>query len=463
MGRSYDQLSLDDRCEIARLSANGSSVRQIAAALDRSPSTISRELKRNSGAQVGYRSSYANQQARARRWKGSRLERDESLRAAVIERLASGWSPEQIAGRLEREQGRKVISYETIYRFIYAQLSRTRDYRWRRYLPRGKSKRGCRGRKGGSPASFIEGRVSLANRPLEAADRSTCGHWEADLMMFTKYGQAILTVHERKSRLLLAIRLSSKAANGVARHLVNLFGAMPPPLRQTVTFDNGTEFARHLALHDLKIETFFCDPYAPWQKGGIENAIGRMRRFIPRKTDLATLSNSRFRNLVAAYNNTPRKCLDFRTPAESFAQLLHFECESTSRPSPGRRGRVCVRVSRRDFARVLQIRCPTLEKRAQGMPGARCTRGLVRERFRCLIKILFSAWRESLTCFLTCLTEAALALLLRRRHQPRTHRVQHREALDARKARRGRRTAARGRGVSRCRRGTDCRPSRCSP
>ncbi len=248
MGRSYDQLSLDDRCEIARLSANGSSVRQIAAALDRSPSTISRELKRNSGAQVGYRSSYANQQTRARRWKGSRLERDESLRAAVIERLASGWSPEQIAGRLEREQGRKVISYETIYRFIYAQLSRTRDYRWRRYLPRGKSKRGCRGRKGGSPASFIEGRVSLANRPLEAADRSTCGHWEADLMMFTKYGQAILTVHERKSRLLLAIRLSSKAANGVARHLVNLFGAMPPPLRQTVTFDNGTEFARHLAL-----------------------------------------------------------------------------------------------------------------------------------------------------------------------------------------------------------------------
>jgi IS30 family transposase len=336
MGRSYDQLSLDDRCEIARLSANGSSIRQIAADLDRSPSTISRELKRNSGAQVGYRSSYANQQTRARRWKGSRLERDGSLRAAVIERLASGWSPEQIAGRLEREQGRKVISYETIYRFIYAQLSRTRDYSWRRYLPRGKSKRGCRGRKGGGSANFIEGRVPVANRPSEASDRKTWGHWEADLMMFSKYGQAVLTVHERKSRLLLAIRLTSKAAHGVARHLVNLFGAMPQPLRQTVTFDNGTEFARHLALHRLSIETFFCDPYAPWQKGGIENAIGRMRRFIPRKTDLATLSTVRFRKLVAIYNNTPRKCLDFRTPAESFAQVLHFECESTSRPSPGR-------------------------------------------------------------------------------------------------------------------------------
>ena len=335
MGRSYGQLSLEDRCEIARLSANGSSIRQIAAALDRSPSTISRELKRNR-ARLGYKPGYANQRSRARRWKGSRLERDKRLRAAVIERLASGWSPEQIAGRLKRERGRNVISYESIYRFIYAQIARTKDYRWRRCLPRGKSKRGCRGSKGGSSASFIEGRVSVANRPPEASSRKACGHWEADLMMFSKYGQAILTVHERKSRLLLAIRLTSKVAHGVARHLVRLFGVMPEPLRQTVTFDNGTEFARHHRLHSLAIDTFFCDPYAPWQKGGIENAIGRMRRFMPRKTDLATLSNSRFRNLVAAYNNTPRKCLDFSTPAETFAQALHFECESTSPPSRGR-------------------------------------------------------------------------------------------------------------------------------
>jgi transposase, IS30 family len=181
MGRTYQQLSLEDRCEIARLSADGSSVRQIAAALDRAASTIARELKRNRGAKVGYKSSYAQQQTRARRWKGSRLERDESLRAAVMERLASGWSHEQIAGRLKREQGRKVISYESIYRFIYAQIARTKDYRWRRYLPRGKSKRGCRGRKGGGSANFIEGRVSLANRPIEACDRRTSGHWEADL------------------------------------------------------------------------------------------------------------------------------------------------------------------------------------------------------------------------------------------------------------------------------------------
>ena len=338
MGRTYKQLSLDDRCEIARLSANGSSVRQIAAALDRSPSTISRELKRNYGAQVGYKPLYAQQRTRARRWAGGRLEREPDLRRAVLERLSRGWSPEQVAGRLAREHGRKVISYETIYRFIYAQIRRSSDGSWRRFLPRAKSKRGYRGKRGGSPASFIEGRVSLANRPIEVADRSVPGHWEADLMMFSKYGQAVLTVHERTSRLLLGIRLASKVARGVARHLVRFFANLPQELRQTVTFDNGTEFAGHLALHRLSIETFFCDPHAPWQKGGIENAIGRMRRFIPRKTDLATLPTRRFHDAVAAYNNTPRKCLDYKTPAESFAaQVLHFECESTSWLSPGRR------------------------------------------------------------------------------------------------------------------------------
>jgi len=329
MGRKYKQLSLEDRCEIARLQAEGRSIRQMAAALDRPPSTISRELTRNRGGYVGYKPSYAQQQTKARRWAGSRLERDPDLRRAVLEALARGWSPEQVAGRLSRDRGRKVISYESIYRFIYAQLVRSKDYRWRLYLPRGKSKRGFRGRRGGSPARFIEGRISVAERSADAADRKTPGHWEADLMLFAKYGQAVLTIHERHSRIVLATRPANKAADRIVRHLLGLFAAMPEKLRQSVTFDNGTEFARHRALHRLAIKTFFCDPHAPWQKGGIENAIGRIRRFIPRKTDLATLHAKRFRTLIAAYNNTPRKCLDFRTPAETFSQVLHFDCEST--------------------------------------------------------------------------------------------------------------------------------------
>ena len=329
MGRHYEQLSLEDRCEIARLQAEGRSIRQIAAAVDRPPSTVSRELKRNSGRHVGYKPGYAQEQAKARRWAGSRLEREGDLRGGVLDRLARGWSPEQVAGRLARQAGHRVISYESIYRFIYAQIARTKDYGWRRYLPRAKSKRGLRGRKGGSAASFIEGRVSLSERPRAAADRQTPGHWEADLMLFAKYGQAVLIIHERHSRILLATRPINKAAKPIAEHLLALLSALPPRLRRTITFDNGTEFARHRALHRLAIETFFCDPYSPWQKGGIENAIGRMRRFIPRKTDLATLADTRFNALLSAYNNTPRKCLDFQSPAETFSKLLHFECEST--------------------------------------------------------------------------------------------------------------------------------------
>ncbi len=329
MGRWYDQLSLEERCTIARLQAEGGSLRQIAAALHRAPSTVTREMKRNRG-RNGYQATFAQEQTRARRWAGSRLDRDPDLRRAVLERLAQGWSPEQVAARLARQNGgHKRISYESIYRFIYAQIVRTKDYSWRHYLPRGKAKRGFRGRRGGSSATFIQARIPLSERPAEAADRQTPGHWEADLMLFSKYGQAVLTLHERHSRLLIAARPDSKAAAPIADLLFAIFAALPEPLRRTVTFDNGTEFARHLLLHDLGLKTFFCDPHAPWQKGGIENAIGRMRRFLPRKTDLVVLPNRRFQTLLAAYNNTPRKCLDWRTPAETFFQVLHFECEST--------------------------------------------------------------------------------------------------------------------------------------
>lgn len=335
MGQSYDHLSLEERCTIASLHAEGRSIRQIAAAVDRSPSSIQRELKRNGG-KTSYKAGFAEEQSKARRWTGSRLERHAALRNTVLTGLALGLSPEQVAGRLARENGARVISHETIYRFIYAQMRRSNDGAWRRYLPRAKARRGWRGKPGGSPARFIDGRVSITERSPEAADRLTPGHWEADLMMFAKYGQAILTLHERTSRLILAQRPANKTANLIAATLADILVLMPGALRQTITFDNGTEFARHRQLHRLAFKTFFCDPHAPWQKGGIENAIGRMRRSLPRKTDLATIPARHFNQLISRYNNTPRKCLDFQTPAEVFlAQLLHFKCESTSRLSPG--------------------------------------------------------------------------------------------------------------------------------
>jgi transposase, IS30 family len=331
MGTKYRQLDIEERCEIARLRAGGASIRKIAATLDRPASTISREMKRNSGKQVGYKPAYADEQAWSRRWRGSRLARQPALQSRVLGLLAMGMSPEQVCGRLTLEEGKAPVSPESIYRFIYTQIRRTNDFSWRRYLPRGKSKRGFRGKKGGSPANFIPERVSIHQRPLYIERRRQGGHWEADLMLFSKYGQAVLIAHERSSRALVVTRLETKEARPVSKKLYRILKKMPQSLRRSITFDNGTEFTHHTLLKKkLNMKTYFCDTHSPWQKGGIENAIGRLRRFLPRKTDLTTISQKELDALTALYNNTPRKCLDFKTPAEVLSRhLLHFECEST--------------------------------------------------------------------------------------------------------------------------------------
>ena len=330
---NYSQLSLEERCSIARLREAGQSIRQIAATLDRQPSTIARELKRNSGAHVGYRPAYAQAQTDARRWSGARLERDDGLREAVLDRLAQGWSPEQVAGRLAYEAGHKVVSHETIYRFVYAQLKRTNDRRWRFYLPRAKYRRGWR-TKGGWPRQTDK--CSIHQRPAHVANRLQPGHWEADAMLFSTPGQAILVAHERHSRLTIATRQDSLKADPVAAALIAMLTPMPGSLRQSITFDNGTEFTRHRHIADqLGIEPFFCDPRSPWQKGGVENAIGRLRRSLPRKTNLHALPDPHIDAILARYNHTPRKCLGFQTPAEAFTNPLHFKCESTPGTSPG--------------------------------------------------------------------------------------------------------------------------------
>ncbi len=327
----YRQLSLEERCSIARLHEAGQSIRQIAAALDRQPSTVSRELKRNAGSKVGYRPAYAQAQAEARRWSGCRLEREDDLRETILDRLGAGWSPEQVSGRLAREAGRPVISHETIYRFVYAQLTRTNDRRWRHYLPRAKYKRGRR-TKGGWPRPT--GRT-IHDRPPDVATRCEPGHWEADAMLFSKPGHALIVAHERTSLLTIAVRQDSLKADPVATALVRMLRSLPERLRRSVTFDNGTEFTRYRRIEQqLKIDAWFCDPRSPWQKGGVENAIGRLRRDLPRKTEPHALSPRALNAILAKHNHTPRKCLGFQTPAEAFIPL-HFECESTPGSSPG--------------------------------------------------------------------------------------------------------------------------------
>jgi len=337
MAKTYKQFSLTERIELYRMHREGRSMRAIAIALGRSPSTISRELERNSRKTKSWSGGYQPVRAEALRqrrrgWDARfKLARDAALRAHVRERLEAGWSPEQIAGELRRQHGRCIISHEAIYRFVYHR-SDQKDY-WHRLLPQRKSRRGRLGERGGSPIEHIQERIPIQERPAEVASRVSPGHWEGDLMLFARYGQAVLVTHERSTRLLLARRQPNKAAAPVARELTEQFGALPAALRRSLTVDNGTEFAYHYRLpRELGMATYFCDPHAPWQKGGIENAIGRMRRRLPRKTDLATVSLRKLDHLVAAYNHTPRKCLGFQTPAQVFCEhlkVLHFKREST--------------------------------------------------------------------------------------------------------------------------------------
>jgi IS30 family transposase len=327
MGYTYRHLSLEERCTITRLHSAGQSIRQIASALDRAPSTVARELKRNASKTKGYEPSYAWQQAKSRRWRGSRLERQPALRSHVLKHLAMGYSPVQVAGRLTHEQGKTLISHESIYRFIYAQMRRTTDGSWRHYLPQAKGSRGYRKRKGRSLAHFLPGRISVHQRPKHIASRKEAGHWEADLMAFANTTHTLVIAQERTSRLLMAVLLPGKAAEPVANCLKDMFSPLPAQLRQTITFDNGAEFAHH---QSLPLQTFFCDPHSPWQKGGVENAIGRLRRYLPRNTDITHITQNDIIAITQLYNHTPRKCLDFKTPAEVFSkQLLHFKCEST--------------------------------------------------------------------------------------------------------------------------------------
>jgi len=302
----YRQLSIEERCSIARLHEDGQSIRQIASALDRQPSTIARELKRNSGSKVGYQPAYAQAQTDARRWTGARLERDDRLREEVLDRLACGWSPEQVAGRLAHEQGHRVISHETIYRFVYAQLKRTNDRRWRFYLPRAKYKRGWR-TKGGWPR--YTDRPSIHARPDGIEGRRQAGHWEADVMLFSTPGQAILLAHERHSRITIALPQSSLKADPVADALVHILNAMPPWLRRSITFDNpvlsacrrravegGTEFTRHRRIEQqLGLNAYFCDPHAPMAKRRRRKRHRQAAPYLAKKNQTGKLVPQRLR------------------------------------------------------------------------------------------------------------------------------------------------------------------------
>src|SRR5512144_3031326 len=319
MGAKYDQLDLDECIEMSRLYEAGTSRREIGRIIGRSASTVGRELRRNTLSRGGYKPASADRIALSRRRRLSRIERVSPLRSHVCDRLAMGWSPEQIAGRLEQEGSGHSISHESIYRFIYRPCLRREKLH--RLLPRAKAARGRRYFK--RRRDPIPGRTSIHDRPQLVDTRDQFGHWEGGLLQFRTQRGNLLTLCERKTRFTLTAPLPSKQAETANEALQETFGPLPSTARRSVTFDNGGEFALHENLNaELGMQPDFCDPHPPWQRGTIENTNGRFRRHMPRKTDLHDYTARDIDDLTWAINSTPRKCLAFKTPAEAFLENL---------------------------------------------------------------------------------------------------------------------------------------------
>jgi IS30 family transposase len=318
MGQHYDQLQERERGEISRLLSAGFSQAEIGRRLRRSASTISREIARNGLPRAGYQPVSAERRAQVRRHRRrvSRIERLSQLEDHIRQGLAMGQSPEQIAGRLRRDQDKPQISCESIYRFIHSPAGRRE--RLHNYLAQGKSRRGRRARLGQSKP-LIPRRVSIHDRP-EAIKRDLLfGHWEGDLMNFGRAAGNVLVLAEQHSRFILAARQTTRNSRVTAEAIKGLLRRLPKAARASMTFDNGGEFAAHASL---RLRTWFCDPHSPWQKGAVENAIGRLRRDLPRSTRPNHHSEQDFALVIAIHNDTPRKCLGFQTPEEAFSRHI---------------------------------------------------------------------------------------------------------------------------------------------
>ncbi len=321
MGTRYSHLTLEERCRLRGLMEMGLGVSAIACSLGRHRATIHREIGRNRCVD-GYRPDSAARRAWARKHRGSRIERSTRLREHVEDRLAMGWSPEQIAGRMELERVEHRVSVESIYRHVYSPVGRRAGLA--RQLAQRKAKRGRRWR----PRALDPEPHIHPSTPDKGASRSEFGHWEGDLMHFRRQRDILLTLQERRSRLTLARRLLSKNADLTASAIVAELGGLPAMARRTITQDNGGEFARHEAVTAaIGMRAFFCDPHSPWQRGSIENANGPLRRELPRKTSLGDYTDDDINDVIWNLNSTPRKCLGYRAPIEAFAVNLGVALE----------------------------------------------------------------------------------------------------------------------------------------
>lgn len=325
--RSRLALSLAEREELSRGVANGQSLRCIAEALGRAPSTLSRELRRNGG-QACYRASQAEQNAwdRARRPKVCKLVQNRALARCVATKLRAAWSPEQIAGWLKHtypQDESYQVSHETIYRSLFIQARGALKKELLQHLRR---TRGMRRSRHHTQKTDNHGRildaVSIRERPAAVEDRAVPGHWEGDLLFGNKDSQ-IATLVERQTRYVMLVKVDSKDTETVINALIRHAHKLPRELYKSLTWDRGKELADHKRFTlATDIQVYFCDPQNPWQRGSNENTNGLLRQYFPKGTDLSAHSQAKLNAVARQLNERPRKTLNFETPAERFAQCV---------------------------------------------------------------------------------------------------------------------------------------------
>ena len=319
---NYTHLSLEERATILSLSQQGYSKTEIAKQLGRHRSTLDRELKRNKDRQSDfYHPVKAQQKADQRRCqqRKGKIERYSTLRQYVRDRLKEGWSPEQISGRLRRKKSKYLICHETIYQFIY----RHPESELYRYLTRKKPKRCRKFSRKPRLCKFGDKRIITERDKLDG--RWTYGHWEGDRIEFEREkSAAITTLVEQKTKLVVLIKNNNKKSEHVMSAIVDKLAVGPANMCRTITFDQGVEFANYaLVERSLGCKIFYCHRHSPWEKGMNENMNGRIRKFLPSSTDIHQLDQKMLDELSKRLNNTPRKCLGYKTPKEVF--LIRFK------------------------------------------------------------------------------------------------------------------------------------------
>lgn len=323
-------LSVVEREQIKDIHRTGVSIRTIAAELRRSPSTISRELKRNTISTRGYLPHTAHRLSVARRARPRepKLLANNALRAYVQAKLTKKWSPQQISNRLVRDfptTPEMRVSTETIYQAIYVHARGELKRELSKQLRRGRSARKPHKQPDARRPRFVDPMKPISQRPAAAEARDVPGHWEGDLIIGAAGGSAIATLVERSSRYVMLGHLGrERSADAVRDSLITTVGHLPEALRETLTWDQGAEMAEHRAFSiATDMEVYFADPGAPWQRGSNENTNGLLRQYFPRGVDLAHHSPQELQTVADELNGRPRKILDWDTPAERLAALLN--------------------------------------------------------------------------------------------------------------------------------------------